>query len=235
MFKWKVENNALNTERWNNNHNRFTSRYIFKAEAETTEDDMIAFIDSITNDSMSYIINLVNKLNDDRKNMPVDHWNNIKAVSLRAWLKRNDTWNVASRHSEDLGRVFIRFNREIITTSVGFELRYIQNMYNKSDHDMHESYVAEAFHLVLDKLCYEEKKYFNEHDERAILESKTIDIIQKYGSFGAHISWGSEGIKIHSEEEKERKLTIEELHFLIEKAEKMDELYKELSCSPIIY
>lgn len=236
MFEWKVENNALNTERQRNCFGRYINRYIFRAESETSEEDMIAFIDSLTDGAMSYTIKLANKLDEDRKTMPVDRWKDIKTVSLQAWLKRNDTRNVASRDSVGLGKVFIRFNPEIITTSVGFELRFIQNMYQKGGYDSHESYIAEAFHCVLDKLCYEEKKYFNEHDERAILERKAVNVLERYGSFGAHITWGSCGIRVCSnEEEKARKLTTEELNALVEKAERMDALYNELSQNPISF
>lgn len=240
MFEWKIEENALNTERANFNTERYTNQYIFKAERITLREDKIAFVDSLTKDTLSYIINLSNRLEAERDAMPKDQYGRIKTVSLKAWLKCNDSRQIIYPYHADpvgIGKVVIFFDKDKVTTSTSFELRYIQDIKIRGGYDTHDDFVDEAFHIVLHRLCDEERKYFNEHDETAILMKKTRDVLNEYGSFGALISYGSSGINVCSNEDrdKERPVTVPEMKELIAKADKVKAFVEKLSQNPIKY
>lgn len=115
--------------------------------------------------------------------MPKDGWGEVKTVSLKAWLKRND-----SRHLIDDSYIYgdIKLLNELCSS------RLIMYINKKGLHDVYEDYVDEMFHRQLIKCEEMEHKYFLEHDEYSILKQKFRD--KNYNTtFGVHIgTWRNE-------------------------------------------
>ena len=91
MFKWDVKEMALLKEFKENNGNGIVRGYIFKCESELSREEKIAFVDERYDGKLSYILGLVDKFNAEKDSLPKDSWGNIKTVSLKAWINRNDT------------------------------------------------------------------------------------------------------------------------------------------------
>ena len=84
MFNWKVEEMKLMNSKKN-----FNGAYFL--EDEVSREDKIAFVDSMQDGKLSYIIAMIRKFESERDSMPKSQWGKVKTVSLKAWLKRNDT------------------------------------------------------------------------------------------------------------------------------------------------
>ena len=84
MFNWIVEEMKLMNSKKN-----FNGTYFF--EDEVSREDKIAFVDSKQDGILSYLMMIIEKFNQDVDNMPKDQWGNVKTVSLKAWIKKNDT------------------------------------------------------------------------------------------------------------------------------------------------
>lgn len=152
--------------------------------------------------------------------MPKDGWGEVKIVSLKAWLKRND-----SRHLIDDSYIYgdIKLLNELCSS------RLIMYINKKGLHDVYEDYVDEMFHRQLIKCEEMEHKYFLEHDEYSILKQKFRD--KNYNTtFGVHIgTWSSGRICVHDESGNERDITIDELKYLLSKYDELDSLVEKIT------
>ena len=221
MFKWDVKEMALLKEFKENNGK--ARDYIFKCESELSREEKIAFVDERYDGKLSYILGLVDKFNAEKDGLPKDSWGNIKTVSLKAWINRNDTKYGKSdyrRIIDDCGKVyFVNCNR------------WITHNMSKTYYDTHEDYVDEIFHRVLYLLKDEEEKYFKEHDEYEILKSKFRNDRNFNTTFGVHIGICSDGnICVYDKEDKNkrRQITIDELNLLLAMDEKLKAYEQEL-------
>lgn len=222
MFEWKVEDMVL----MNNNHMDVGVK-IYDCEAEVSREDKIAFVDSMTDGKLSYILELLEKFQKDRDSLPKQtsyggsKW--VKTVSLKAWIKRNDT----------------KYNKPIIddwyhygTFNLLGCTRNIETN-DKGAYDTYKDLVDEVFHRQLIKCEEEEKRYFLEHDEYSVLKSKLREYQHKYGtSFGVHLIISSTGkIAVYDGKDYEtsRDITMEELKVLLSKYEQIDALVKTLT------
>lgn len=226
MFIWNVEDMALLNQ-------NFTicigNEKIYNCEREISREDKIAFVDKMNDGKLSYILLLADKYAIDKETMPKDSWGTVKTVSLKAWIKKNDT----------------KYNRPIFDNSfkygqfylLGIE-RHIEYVNSKRHYDTYEDLVDEAFHRQLKKCEEEERLYFLAHDEYSILKQKYRDYHEKYRtSFGVHLSWGSKDINIWDDNSgNKREITIEELKELLSKYEQIDALVEKLTAEThIVY
>lgn len=219
MFKWKVEEMALMKEE---SVYYIGREKIYSCERTTSEEDKIAFIDSMQDGKLSYLLLLIEKFKKDSETMPKDSYGNVKTVSLKAWIKRNDT--KYSRPIIDDWYHYGKFN------ILGCE-RYITNDVNSKYHyDTYDDLVDEIFHMQLKKCEIKEKTYFAEHDERSILTKQVLEKMEQYGTtFGIHIVYGTHGFFVSDGNENEREFTIEELKELSDKYSQIDELINRLT------
>lgn len=215
MFEWKVEDMALMNER---GFLRMGKEKIYTCESKLTREEKIAFVDSMQDGKLSYILNLVEKFKFERDKLAKDKWDNIKTVSLNAWLRRNDERKVADTTC-NYGRICF----------LGIK-RLIDNMEMQNRYDTYKDYVDECFHRQLKECETAEKKYFLEHDEYSILKSKLRDVKHRT-NFGVHMSYCSDGnIYIYDDEgKKSREITIDELKLLLSKYEQLDQYVEKLS------
>ena len=238
MFEWKIEETALLNEkrrRGANSRYRLSNEYIFDAETETLREDKIAFVDSITDGMLTYLLKLAEKLDAERDKTPKDRWGSIRTNSFQAWLKRNDIRGVCVTDAYYVGKIRTRVYEGCAYTLPD---RRIQFLNEKRSYEHYDDYVNEAFHKVLYELCNEEQAYYESHDEYCILAQKAKEVIHTYGSFGGNIYTSSNGeIGVYRDDpyKSSRPLTKEELEVLIEKGRKVKEFMDELSKDPIAY
>lgn len=163
MFEWKVEDMRLREEAINENlkwssyevfKNTYKAPYIFKCENAISKEEKIKFVDEMTNGKLSYIINLVNKFDNEKETLPKDSYGEVKTVSLKAWLKRNDSEQVIDNYFE-CG--LIRFFGD--TTRI----QHFDNI---------GKYIDRIFHHQLAVCLNEEMKYFVTHDEYSVLTNQ---------------------------------------------------------------
>lgn len=216
-MEWKVEELKL----YNQKGGLFIGKEkIYDCESKVTREEKIAFIDNLIDGKLSYLLDLIDKFNKDKENLPKDNWGEVKTVSLKAWINRNDK----------------RYERKIIdnTYTIGeYRLlgckRNINSDY-KGTYDTYDDLIDELFHRQLEECERVEKKWFLEHDEYSILKEKFRN--KKYNTtFGVNIStWGSGRICICDEKsENERDITLNELKELLAKYEELDKLVEKMT------
>ena len=92
MFEWKVEDMAL----MNQKSGLFLGKEkIYNCESKVLREDKIAFVDSFQEGKLSYLLYLIDKFNEDydslTKTKSIFGNEEVKTVSLKAWIKRTDT------------------------------------------------------------------------------------------------------------------------------------------------
>ncbi len=214
MFEWKAEDMVLLNQK---------GVVIYDCESKVSREEKIAFVDSRQNGKLSYILALADKFNMEKETMPKDKWGNVKTVSLKAWIKRND-------------------DRKLLDNTYGYgDIRIIggrniKNISLKHSFDIYEDYVDEVFHRQLKECEKEEKKYFLEHDEYSVLKKKFMD--RNYETtFGVHIITSSNGcVYVGEDFDTKREITIGELKELLGKYEQLDALVEKLTAEThIVY
>lgn len=213
-FTWKVEDLALMNEK-----SKFYigNEKVYKVEDELTRQEKIEFLDSMNDGLTSYILNLADKLEEDKENgiIKKDIHGEMKTISYIAWINKNDTRNCLGTGTFDMGITNFSPGRNINRLKI-----------------IHPDYVDEAFHLQLKDLERQEKQYFRKHDEYEILKRKVSNGIDKYGAFGLNILQCSEGLFIYKRDNfnlHRRELTLDELKFLNNKYEELEKYYKKIT------
>lgn len=222
MFEWKVEEMALM-----NNHadvyNWRCKTTVYTCESSVSRKDKIDFIDSMTDEKMSYLLSLIEKFNADKENLPKKESAysepQIKTTSLKAWIKRNDT--KYSQHIIDDWHNYGKYN------ILGCERDIQSNA--KGTYDYYDDLVDEVFRRQLMECEKEERKYFSEHDEYSVLKKTFLKKQQQYGTtFGVDIVTGSCGVCV-GDFDNNRDITIDELKELLSKYEQLDAFVEKLT------
>ena len=229
MFEWKVEDMVL----LNQKGGVFLGKEkIYDCESKVSREDKIAFVDSLQDGKLSYILALVEKFNEERETMPKDQWGNVKTVSLKAWIKRNDDRKLLDdtyRYGDI--RIIGGRNIESIALKGGYDTYdAVNDILDKGIvKEGYEDYVDEIFHHQLCECEKEEKRYFLEHDEYSILKKKFRDR-DYHTTFGVHIIASSDGnIYVGEDFDTKREITMDELKDLLAKYEQLDALVEKLT------
>ena len=219
MFDWKVEEMKLYEER--KEYGNGKRGYHFECERSTSKEDKIAFIDSLTDGKMSYVIELTNQLEQDKndKKVVVDQWGWVKTNSLVAWVKRTD---------KKYGRPIINTSYNYGRFEVGGMNGNIQTFY-KDDIVGDGDFIDCVFNKVLHECADKEYSYFLEHDEYSVLKTKFRER-GFWSTFGVNISDYSSGeLCVSDKEGNDRPITMEELKELIEKCEQVQALIDKIT------
>lgn len=226
MFTWNVEELKLKNEKANNYAGK---ERIFNCESELTREEKIAFVDSMQNGKLSYILELVDKFNRDESTLPKDAYGNVKTVSLKAWINRNDT----KYGNTDYTRIIDSWYNYGKIHFLGCErwITWDDFENEKSYYDTYANYVDEIFHRQLKQCLKMENEYFRAHDEYEILKEKFRN--KNYPTtFGVNIRMRSNDcIYVYETEgeRREREITIDELKYLLSKYEELDALVKKIT------
>lgn len=223
MFKWNVEDMVL----MNNNYMAGRTKY-YTGEADVSREDKIAFVDSMQDGKLSYILSLIEKFNTDKETLSKDSYGNVRTVSLKAWVKKNDT----------------KYSRPIINYEYAYGTYHILGINRsiqtpcKGTWDTFDDLVDEAFHRQLLTCEKMEQDYFAAHDEYSILKKKLRD--RDYGTtFGVNLCYWSDGritIKAEPGSDLERDITIDELKELLSKYDRLDALVEKITAEThIVY
>lgn len=218
MFEWKVEELALMNEK---GRIFFGKERIYGCETEVSREDKIAFVDSMQDGKLSYLLGLIEKFKQEESKLPHDRYN-VKTVSLKAWIKRNDK----------------KYEFPVIDCSyhhgqyhiLGSE-RYLWSE-SKGSYDTYDDLVDECFHRQLKKCENMEHTYFESIDEYSILNKKVRAMVDRLGTtFGVQISmWGNGNLTIcNGEGGESRKITLDELRFLVAKYEELEAFIDKLT------
>jgi hypothetical protein len=173
---------------------------------------------------LSYILALIDKFDEDKNSLSKDKWGNVKTVSLKAWIKRNDT----------------KYGRPIINDMYNYGRYYLLGTRRSIQYDCRDTYdtyydlVDEAFHRQLKECKKKEHEYFLEHDEYSILKEKFRN--KNYNTtFGVHVAQCSDG-KIYVYENGDsyydsgrREITIDELKYLLARYDELDQLVAKIT------
>lgn len=220
MFEWKIEDMVLMNE---DSKYEVGRKQFYKVESKVLREDKIAFVDKFQDEKLSYILSLIEKFNKDKEDLPKDKWGCVKTVSLKAWIKRNDT----------------KYNRPIIDNNYDYGRfvilsckRNINGAWDKAArYDYYDDLVDELFHRQLEECERKEYAYFLTHDEYSILKAKLKEKIDIYGiTFGVHILWDSNGkILISDDNGNNRDITIDELKYMLSKYKELDNLVEKIT------
>lgn len=220
-FEWKIEDMALMNEKGNI---YICNEKIYKAENELTREEKIEFLDSMNDGLTSYILNLADKLKEDKANGVIkkDKYGQMNTISFAAWIKKNDTRNCVDS-TYDRGEIRFSPCRNInrLDTNV--------SMFRSS---IYTDYVDEAFHIKLKDFEKQERQYFKSHDEYEILKTKVSKYSDKYGTFGLNIWKTSRGLYFYKNDDANslgRQITLDELKLFYSKYEEMDKLYSKIT------
>lgn len=214
MFSWDVSKGTLTKERqmYGNKNLPFS----LENEISTSREDKIAFVDARNDGRLSYIIGVIEKFNIDKENLPKDFYGNVKTVSLKAWIKRNDP---RGAFDADYNCGKLRW----------FDERFLQNFSHKGAYALHDDFVDECFHIELISCQREEVKWFNEHDEYSVTMNTVLKKMRngKFYTFGLNCTIScNEGLFLNDDKGNCRRLTLEELNTLIDMNNQVNELVK---------
>ena len=215
MFEWKVEDMKL----MNDYKINVGGRMLYSFENDISMGDKIQFVDSMNNGGLSYVLELVGKFNKERESLPKDSRGDVKTVSLKAWLKRNDTKRMCDS-SYNYGEIsLLRIRSSIYRLGYG---KYSETF---------NEYIDDVFHEQLNRCKRKEEIYFLEHDEYSILKAKFREYEDKYRTtFGVRIPyWSSGKVCVRDDNDNERDITIEELKKLLSKYEELDRLVEKIT------
>lgn len=204
MFTWKVEDLALKKDK--EKQGKFFET--FEAERQVGRQEKISFIDSQTGGQMSELLDLYAKFQREEHTIKKGVDGYYKENSLKAWYSRNV--RSVSWSEYDFGFYGIFHNRKIY------------NLMRKGTWDYYEDIVDEAFHRLLSDLYRKELEYFNTHDEYAVLSRKLIES-RIFPLIGLEFWHGSDGIGGKKVNGKMVKYTLEELRYLNNACDKLEE------------
>ena len=203
MFKWNVEDMELM-----NSHKVVVyngcKNPIYAIERDVSREDKIAFVDSMNDGKLSYLLELQEKFDNDTK---------------------------YARPIIDDGYHYGEYRLCGVTRTA---LHFIQSKDFYRDYDTYSDFVDECFHRQLILCEDMERKYFREHDEYSILLKKIDDYSREYGTtFGVHLggNCGECYCYVYDEHDtmKNRKLTLEEARLLVSKYEELEDCIEKLS------
>lgn len=188
----------------------------------------IAFVDSFNEGKLSYIIQLASKYTAEKDTLAKDVHGNVRTVSFKAWLNRNDTYKM----------VDTQYNYGYVTLlGVGTQIQDINAKYNRYSNTNYNNYVDEVFHAQLVKCLKLEEKYFAEHDEYTVLKKQFYQQQDKYHTtFGIPVEFCSDGgVYLNYDDNngitQRRPITIEELKFLNAQYAKLDALVENITAN----
>lgn len=233
MFNWKVENMELMKMGFVDNEYTFedahyaAEEYVFKCESQVSAEDKIAFIDSLHDGLMSYIVSVSAKFDAEKDTLKTDKFGDYRTVSLNAWVKRNDPRGV-----------FLHTNFWWRNTLGYFRFLGVEGHVSGISIDT-------FFHAQLKECFMQEIQYYLEHNADYQEVKGVCENLEKYGhnpkcrygtadrgvagvvtNFNFHINHWS--IDLDMDGTERRELSINEVRLLEEALAPVEEKYQNL-------
>lgn len=144
----------------------------FEIEKTLTEEEKLAFIDEMKEGVGTYLFNLLKKWEEEKDSLPQDTYGNVKTVSKKAWIKRNDKDKNLIKIDYKMGSywLFKTEFKEMSTTCPEMEYGYSMEYTG-------QSVIHQWFHDLCKELYQNEQKYFKEHDPKEI----KLSTVREYG------------------------------------------------------
>ena len=188
---------------------------IFEIEDELNIQEKIKFIDKFKDGLASYLINIIQKWEDEKDGLSKDNRGHIRTVSKKAWIKRNDPRKIID-NKYDIGKYYFMGNKY---TELTLECPM---SYGHRELYMGSHIANQWFHSLCLELKDKEQKYFESIDSRSIKFKKLKEYISMYGIFESDIL---NDIKWNGKDD----LTEKDIDMYIKHFEKIDEIYKSVS------
>lgn len=135
---------------------------IYEIEDKLSLEEKIAFINELEDGIASYLLDLFKKWEKEQVSLKKDSYGNVKTVSKKAWIKRNDTkGKIDAKY--DIGKYYLFGTKYPTMTTVCPKTEWGYEMIYTGINVVHQ-----WFHNLCDKLCGEELKYFESIDPIAI-------------------------------------------------------------------
>lgn len=156
---------------------RDTSKFLI--ESELSLEDKIKIIDSHTDMTATYLLNLIKLYNNDKTSFDCDECGNYNVSAVNKWMKKNDTKKICSRNCSPskeysyyfIGRHYSNLSMITPTSLYGHYLLYTG-----------EHIVNQWFYDLLLKLKKEETDYFKTHDPIQIKLKKLSQYANNYNT-----------------------------------------------------
>lgn len=209
LASYSTEKYAFKDMLFHRNYNYQEKDIIFKIETELTQDEKLAFIDLITDGAGSQLLQLMEKWESEKVDLPQDRHGNVKTVSKKAWHKRSvpsSKW--FSINNESIYKYWF-----IGHSYAGFDNECQSGLSYGGKHIVHQ-----WFHDLAYNLKREEIKHYRDNSPFY----QKLERIQKYGEhFGLFDSQVINDIVWNRKED----VTEEQLDYYIEQYEKLESLY----------
>lgn len=147
---------------------------VFSIENELTIDDKIRFIDEVKDGVATYLLNILNKWENEKETLPKDNYGGVKTVSKKAWIKRNDTRKIIDIDF-NIGKYYL-FGTKYEKMSLICPTSEYGNRFMYTDSNI----VNQWFHDLCVKLYQEEKAYFKTVDPIHIKIKEVKDYANRY-------------------------------------------------------
>lgn len=156
------------------NHTNKKDRYkIFKVQKEYSLDEKIAFIDKMEDGIASYLINILEKWDKEKIELP-QSMGKVKTISKKAWIKRNDPRKIIDT-SYKIGKYSL-----LETSYKDMTLECPKSEYSRN-YAFTGCHIAEQwFHDLCEKLYREEQVYFESHDPKSMKIEELKELRNKY-------------------------------------------------------
>jgi len=194
--------------------------YIYEIENEIIIEDKLIFINIMSDNLGTYMLNLILKWDKESDTLPKDKYNYPKTISITSWLNKNDTKRIISNHK---GVYYYMF---------GQKHRGLSSTCNKTDYGYEMSYTGEHiinqwYHDLLNLLKKEEVKYFKTINSFEIKFNKLIEMSKGHTYFNCERLNGL----LWNGNRQEYNITESDLDKWIEAYEKLNVYIKEISDS----
>lgn len=190
---------------------------IYNIENELSFEEKIAFIDEVKNGIASYLYNILTKWEKEKDSLPKDKWENVKTVSKKAWIKKNDPRKIIN-NIYDYGSYSLFGTKYKLMSTTCPDSEFGKTLPYTGNNVVHQWY-----HDLCINLQNEEARYLKEIDPFQIKVSKVKDFGERY-----HILFNNK--KINDIVWNNRAdITDEELDIVIAAYEKIDNYVNQIT------
>jgi len=146
---------------------------VYEIESKLSEEEKIAFIDELKDGVATYMVNLIQKWNDEKDTLKKENSGRPKKTSHKAWVNRSDSRPIMSRY--DIGRYklfgtdFSELSFTCPISKYGYSLEYSG-----------KSVVHQWFHDLCHELEIEEQRHFHENDHQQVKLTKVREYAERF-------------------------------------------------------